>query len=139
MPLGVFASGRRAPSRHRDERVHTHDDESLIANLKRMSGTNSQVFADDEILRMILPAVRSDYKAAETYRYRPGPPLTLPGDGPDRRRRLRGDRRGGGGLARPHQRRDGDAHLSRRALLPGAAQGRLLEVMREALAEVKVG
>lgn len=77
-PLGLFASGRRAPSRAREERVHLHDDEGLIANLKRMSGTDAQVFADDEILRMILPAVRSDYRAAETYRYRPGPALHCP-------------------------------------------------------------
>ena len=27
---------------------------------------------------MVLPAVRGDYRAAETYRYAPGPPLTAP-------------------------------------------------------------
>lgn len=78
VPLGLFASGRRAPSRHRDERVHLADDDGLLADLKRLSGTNSQVLGDDEMVRMILPAVRSDYRAAETYRYRPGPPLSCP-------------------------------------------------------------
>jgi len=78
VPLGLFASGRRAPSRPREDRVHLQDDKGLIASLKRLSGTDSQIFADDELLSMILPAVRADYRAAETYRYRPGPPLSCP-------------------------------------------------------------
>ena len=77
-PLGLFASGRRAPSRHRDERVHEANDDGLVADLKRLSGTESQMLDDDEVLRMILPAMRSDYRAAETYRYEPGPPLDCP-------------------------------------------------------------
>ncbi|MEE1773173.1 alpha/beta fold hydrolase [Streptomyces sp. JV185] len=77
-PECVYASGRRAPSRVRDETVHLADDDQLIADIGRLSGTDSAVLGDPEILRMILPAVRSDYKAAETYRYRPGPPLASP-------------------------------------------------------------
>ncbi|MER6976466.1 thioesterase II family protein [Streptomyces carpinensis] len=78
-PLVLFASGRRAPSRHRqNERVHLAHDERLISTIKRMSGTDAAVLADDELLRTVLPAIRADYKAAETYRYRPGPPLGCP-------------------------------------------------------------
>ncbi|KQX77120.1 MULTISPECIES: thioesterase II family protein [unclassified Streptomyces] len=76
--LGLFASGRRAPSRHRDEQVHLASDERLISEIKRLEGTESRVFEDEEIVRMILPAVRSDYRAAESYRYRPGPALSCP-------------------------------------------------------------
>lgn len=78
VPVHLFASGRRAPSRHRDQRVHLGDDEELIAALKRMSGTGTEIFGDEELLRMILPTVRSDYKATETYRYREGPLLECP-------------------------------------------------------------
>src|SRR5215211_355917 len=78
VPLGLFASGRRAPCRYRDERVHQADDDTLVADLKRLSGTDSQMLDDDEVLRMILPAMRSDYRAAETYRYEPGPKLRCP-------------------------------------------------------------
>ncbi|MEZ7006289.1 thioesterase II family protein [Streptomyces sp. AD55] len=74
-PLALFVSGRRAPSRVREETVHLADDDRLIDDITRLSGTDSAVLSDPEILRMILPAVRSDYKAAETYRFRPGPPL----------------------------------------------------------------
>ncbi|MFF6907070.1 thioesterase II family protein [Streptomyces sp. NPDC012389] len=77
-PTALFASGRRAPSRVRDESAHTADDDRLVADLTGLNGTASAVLRDPEILRMILPAVRGDYRAAETYRYRPGPPLTAP-------------------------------------------------------------
>ncbi|WP_406092372.1 thioesterase II family protein [Streptomyces sp. NBC_01013] len=76
-PATLFVSGRRAPSRVREETVHLADDDRLIADITQLSGTDSAVLADPEILRMILPAVRSDYKAAETYRYRPGPLLGM--------------------------------------------------------------
>ncbi|MFF3216101.1 thioesterase II family protein [Streptomyces sp. NPDC002886] len=77
--LALFASGRRAPSRHREkEFMHLADDERLLATIKRMGGTGAAVLADDEVLRMALPAIRADYKAAETYRYQPGPQLACP-------------------------------------------------------------
>jgi pyochelin biosynthetic protein PchC len=78
VPLGLFASGRRAPSTRRDERVHLADDERLLLELLRMSGTDPQVLGDEELLRMILPAIRADYKAVETYAFQPGPALTCP-------------------------------------------------------------
>ncbi|MEV0361024.1 alpha/beta fold hydrolase [Nocardia sp. NPDC050697] len=64
----LFVSGRRAPSRHRTETVHTYNDEELIREVKRLSSIDSQILANDEVLQMTLPAIRSDYKAAETYR-----------------------------------------------------------------------
>lgn len=64
----VFASGRRAPSRLRDEDVHLRDDDGVLAELKRMNGTDGRLLDDDELLRMVLPAVRADYRAIETYR-----------------------------------------------------------------------
>ncbi|MEE1754632.1 thioesterase II family protein [Streptomyces sp. SP18CS02] len=78
VPLGLFASGRRAPSSHRDERVHLRDDDGLVRELQRLSGTDAEVLADEAILRMVLPAMRSDYRAVETYRYTAGPPLNCP-------------------------------------------------------------
>lgn len=78
VPVGLFASGRRAPSRHRTETVHLLDDDALIADVRRLSGTDSQILEDDEVLRMVLPSIRSDYTAAETYRYQRVPALACP-------------------------------------------------------------
>ncbi|MDT7783591.1 MAG: hypothetical protein QOF58_2010 [Pseudonocardiales bacterium] len=77
-PDHLFVSGRRAPQIVRDDRVHLRDDAGLIAEVRRLAGTNARVFDDEELVRMVLPAIRADYRAAETYRYRPGPPLSCP-------------------------------------------------------------
>ncbi|MDU0288256.1 thioesterase II family protein [Saccharothrix longispora] len=75
---GLFASGRRAPCVHRDERGHQLPDDELLAEIRKLNGTDSGVLQDDEILRMVLPAIRADYKAAETYRWEPGPKVRAP-------------------------------------------------------------
>ncbi|MER7757403.1 alpha/beta fold hydrolase [Kitasatospora sp. NPDC097643] len=77
-PAVLFASGRRGPATHRDERVHLRDDDGLVAELKALSGTNTALLGDEEILRMILPAIRNDYRAIETYRRPEGGPLSSP-------------------------------------------------------------
>lgn len=75
----LFASGRRAPSRHRPpENVHAFTDEQLVAVLAELGGTDTELLSEPYVLRMILPAVRSDFEAVETYRYRPRPPLRCP-------------------------------------------------------------
>ncbi len=67
-----------APTRARDETVHLRDDASLIAAVKALGGTDSQVFADEAALEMVLPSIRTDCTAAETYRYEPEPLLETP-------------------------------------------------------------
>lgn len=77
-PLRIFASGRRAPSTRRDEQVHKRDDDGLIEELRSLSGTDQQIFGDEELLRMVLPAIRNDYRAAETYTCEPGVRVQAP-------------------------------------------------------------
>ncbi|MFE2849969.1 thioesterase II family protein [Streptomyces lavendulae] len=74
----LFASGRRAPSAPRHETVHLRDERGLIEEVKSLSGTDTQLLGDEEVLRMILPAIRADYRAAETYAPEPGEPLRCP-------------------------------------------------------------
>jgi surfactin synthase thioesterase subunit len=69
-PVVIFASGRRAPSSFRDENVHRRDDDGIVKEMRVLSGTNPQILGDEEILRMVLPAIRSDYTAIENYRAR---------------------------------------------------------------------
>ncbi|WP_327313005.1 thioesterase II family protein [Streptomyces sp. NBC_01235] len=77
-PVRLFASGRRAPSRYRDENVHRRDDDGIIAEIKSMSGTDDRLLGDEELIRMILPALRGDYRAVETYRCAPGATVGCP-------------------------------------------------------------
>ncbi|MCS0638489.1 alpha/beta fold hydrolase [Streptomyces sp. LP05-1] len=78
VPTALFASGRRAPSAYRAETVHLRDDDGLVEEMRELSGTDPQLLGDEELLRMILPAIRADYRAAETYTWEPGPPLRCP-------------------------------------------------------------
>ena len=76
-PRALIVSGRPGPTTHRPGTLHQEDDAALIAEMKELSGTDARIFDDPELLQMILPATRSDYKAIETYRYDPGPRTTI--------------------------------------------------------------
>ncbi|TDC67119.1 thioesterase [Micromonospora sp. KC207] len=77
-PIRFFASGRRAPSRHRVETVHLRDDPGIIAELRRLSGSNADALANPEVMRLAMPSVRADYRAIETYRHTHDAPLGCP-------------------------------------------------------------
>ncbi|MFT7834581.1 alpha/beta fold hydrolase [Saccharothrix sp. BKS2] len=76
-PLRLFASARRGPTTHRGERLHLQGDRVLMEELRSLGGTDLRAM-DEEILGMVLPALRADYRAVETYEYVPGPPLRAP-------------------------------------------------------------
>ncbi|NLU76562.1 thioesterase [Streptomyces sp. HNM0575] len=77
-PEHLYASGRRAPHSYRDDRVHERDDEGVLEEVRSLDGTDSRLLHDDEVVRMVLPAIRADYRAVETYRCPPGEPLECP-------------------------------------------------------------
>jgi surfactin synthase thioesterase subunit len=77
-PTALFVSGRRAPSIPAPGSVHLATDEELIADMEYLGGTNAQMLRNPDLLDAILPAVRSDYVATETYRYRGAPRLDCP-------------------------------------------------------------
>jgi surfactin synthase thioesterase subunit len=66
-PAMLFASGRRAPSTARVETVHLGGRRGILAELRALQGTESQLLDDPEVLEMVLPALVSDYRAIETY------------------------------------------------------------------------
>jgi surfactin synthase thioesterase subunit len=74
----VFVSGRCSPTASRAETVHLRDDAGLLEELGSLSGTDPRLLRDGDIRDMILPALRNDYRAVETYRYRAGPLLRCP-------------------------------------------------------------
>jgi surfactin synthase thioesterase subunit len=77
-PAALLVSARRSPTTTRTETVHLRDDMGVVDEIRRLGGTDAQLLDNDEIIEMILPATRNDYRAVETYRYRPGPPVRCP-------------------------------------------------------------
>ncbi|WP_424217648.1 thioesterase II family protein (plasmid) [Streptomyces sp. BI20] len=78
LPRALYVSARRSPTSPRTETVHLLDDDGVIAEMRALSGTASAVLDDEELLRMALPAIRADYRAAETHEHTPGPPVSCP-------------------------------------------------------------
>ncbi|MEU7699641.1 alpha/beta fold hydrolase [Streptomyces sp. NPDC039028] len=74
----LFVSGRVAPTVAHRTTAHLLSDDRLVAKLAELQGTDPRVLADEEVLRMALPAIRNDYRAAATYTWRPGAPLACP-------------------------------------------------------------
>ncbi|MFE0178421.1 thioesterase II family protein [Streptomyces sp. NPDC059002] len=77
-PAALFLSGRRAPSHFRTELVHERDDEGVLAELAAQGGTDMRLLRDPDVLAMVLPSIRSDYRAIETHRADPDASVTCP-------------------------------------------------------------
>ncbi|MER5432222.1 alpha/beta fold hydrolase [Streptomyces sp. NPDC002588] len=84
-PMALFVSGHRAPSRHRTENLHLKGDDALLREIRALNGTAPQVLDDEDLVRLLLPSLRADYKAVESYRAVQGaavgcPVVALTGD-----------------------------------------------------------
>jgi surfactin synthase thioesterase subunit len=77
-PVRLFASGRRAPSRYRDENVHRRSEAGVVAELRRLGGTDPRMLGDPDVVELVMRAVRTDYRAIETYRHQPDVRLDCP-------------------------------------------------------------
>ncbi|MFD8440682.1 thioesterase II family protein [Streptomyces microflavus] len=76
--VSLFVSGRRAPSRHRNEDLHRRGDDALLREIRALDGTAQAALDDEDIVRMFLPSLRADYKAIERYRSAPGATIGCP-------------------------------------------------------------
>jgi surfactin synthase thioesterase subunit len=77
-PVRLFASGRRSPSTFRGETIHLRDDAGLLAEVRSLDGTASVLLSDEDLMRAVLPALRADYRIAETYRCAPTDTVRCP-------------------------------------------------------------
>jgi medium-chain acyl-[acyl-carrier-protein] hydrolase len=78
-PLLLFASARRAP--HLSKRtgmLHMLTDAGLAGYLRELNGTPAGILADAEVMALVLPVVRADLAADETYVVPDRPLLDIP-------------------------------------------------------------
>jgi medium-chain acyl-[acyl-carrier-protein] hydrolase len=77
--LRLFVSAIAAPHlpRPRSE-MHRLPRPDLIERLRRMNGTPRQVLEDRELMDLILPTIRADFRALEGYAYVEAGPLPCP-------------------------------------------------------------
>lgn len=79
-PVQVFASGCKAPHLPSDRSKHRRNlpDREFIAAVDDMNGIPREVLENADLMELVLPALRSDFKLVETYRYCSQPPLRCP-------------------------------------------------------------
>jgi medium-chain acyl-[acyl-carrier-protein] hydrolase len=79
IPERLFVSAHRAPGTPaRRPPIHALPDPAFIAELVRMRGTPPEVAANAELMQLLLPVLRADLEAIETYRPSASPPLACP-------------------------------------------------------------
>jgi medium-chain acyl-[acyl-carrier-protein] hydrolase len=78
-PAGLVVSGRPAPQLGpRAAPLHALPDDKFVAALAARGGLPEAVRQDPELLAVVLPALRADLVACETYAYMAEPPLDCP-------------------------------------------------------------
>jgi medium-chain acyl-[acyl-carrier-protein] hydrolase len=79
-PLLVVASGCAAPAVSRTtEPLHPLPDRELVARIdERFGMIPPELKSDPEVMELLLPALRADLEAVETYRYESAEPLRCP-------------------------------------------------------------
>lgn len=78
-PRRLFVSGRRAPYLPPARRgLHLLPDAELLDEVRGMDGTPQEVFAEPELVQLLLPALRADFALCDAYAYVPRPPLDCP-------------------------------------------------------------
>ena len=78
-PFELFVSGCSAPHvRMFDEITYNLPEPEFLAELRRLQGTPEEVLDNAELMQLMMPIIRSDFKASQTYKYIPGPTLECP-------------------------------------------------------------
>lgn len=78
-PVGLFVSGCRAPHLKR-KRPPTYDlpESEFMNELRALNGTPRELLDSPDLMRVLLPLLRADFEASETYSYEAGAPLECP-------------------------------------------------------------
>lgn len=79
-PVKLVVAAHSAPQTPGEREMFRHrlPDDQFIEELKRLDGTPAEVLENPELLELVLPTLRTDFQAVETYAYTPAPPLACP-------------------------------------------------------------
>jgi medium-chain acyl-[acyl-carrier-protein] hydrolase len=74
-PLHLFVSGCYAPHLPDPHPIHALPDAEFVEELRCLNGIPKEVQQNQELMELMLPTLRADFKLTETYVYRSEPPL----------------------------------------------------------------
>ncbi len=77
-PAALLVSCRRPPHLADPFCTDPYDPEAVMAEIRRLGGTDSALLDDPDLRELVLPALCSDFKAIADYKPRPGIPMHVP-------------------------------------------------------------
>jgi medium-chain acyl-[acyl-carrier-protein] hydrolase len=78
-PVHLFVSGHNAPHiPDREPPIHALPEPEFMAKLRQLNGMRKGVLEDAELMQLVLPILRADFAACETYVYQAASPLECP-------------------------------------------------------------
>jgi len=79
LPIHIFVSGHIAPHIS-DSRppIYKLPKAAFVDKLKLFNGISAEVFANQELMELLLPTIRADFTLSETYAYQTDKPLNCP-------------------------------------------------------------
>lgn len=78
-PVRLVVSGIRAPDSEPDGPPASElPPAEFERHLRGLGGTPQELLDNDELMTLMIPVLRADFHVADTYRWRPGPPLGCP-------------------------------------------------------------
>ncbi|MGW7413534.1 thioesterase II family protein [Streptomyces sp. NPDC054863] len=77
-PQRLFLSGYGTPRAEPHAHGTLDKDSELIEEIRALGGTSAVVLEDPDLMALVLPSVRADYKALRSYSWPPGPRLACP-------------------------------------------------------------
>jgi surfactin synthase thioesterase subunit len=78
-PARLFVSGARAPHGARPaEPIHALPERDFVTRVAELGGTPDEVLRDADLMRVLLPALRSDFRLYEGYAFQESRPLGTP-------------------------------------------------------------
>jgi medium-chain acyl-[acyl-carrier-protein] hydrolase len=79
LPIHLFLSGYHAPHlADPDPPISSLSDADFVERLRSLNGTPRQVLEEKALMQLLLPTLRADFEALETYLYIPEKPLDCP-------------------------------------------------------------
>ncbi|MGW3204489.1 thioesterase II family protein [Streptomyces sp. NPDC001135] len=77
-PALLMVSCRKPPHLLTPRTAALADDTALVAEVRRLGGTDAALLDDPDLRELVLPALRADFAAVARYTARPGIPLDCP-------------------------------------------------------------
>jgi medium-chain acyl-[acyl-carrier-protein] hydrolase len=78
MPVRLFISAIRAPHLPQPEKIHDLPEREFLAKLKSYDGVPQEALQNSELLSLVVPVIRDDFRLYEQHVYQNDDPLPVP-------------------------------------------------------------